>query len=161
MMYTRQVLGIAIAALACGVLAGCQQERRDNAAVTADIRRELAEQQLPNTINVAVTDGVANLSGTVRDEGMRSKAEDVAEDIDGVTRVVNNIRVTAAGDAPAGQRPGMGAGPGAGGPGARAPGAGAPGAGAPGAGAPPAGPQGNPAANPGSENAPGAGAAQP
>src|SRR5690606_28100332 len=99
-----------------GVLAGCQQERRDNAAVTADIRRELAEQQLPNTINVAVTDGIANLSGTVRDEDMRAKAEDVAEDVDGVTRVVNNIRVTAAGDAPAGQRP-MGDRPGMGAPG--------------------------------------------
>lgn len=140
MMYVKHVIGIATALLVGGALTGCEQERRDNAAVTADIRRELAEQQLPNTINVAVTDGVANLSGTVRDDQMREKAEDIAEDVDGVQRVVNNLRVTtAAGDAPMGQR--------------MAPGAGGAAPGAPGA---PAGPAGNPAAQPGAESAPGA-----
>jgi hypothetical protein len=136
-MNTRHLMGMSVAALlAAAAIGGCQQ-RRDNAAVTADIRREMTREQLPDTITVAVADGVANLSGTVRDQDARAKAEDAAEKVSGVKRVVNNIRVTtAAGDAPAGQR--------------MAPGYQAPPPGMPRTGAD------NPAAAPGSENAPGA-----
>lgn len=108
-MKIRSLMGMSVAALiAVAVAGGCQQTRRDNNAVSADIRHELARQQLPETITVVVADGVANLSGTVRDEDARDKAEDVAEDVNGVTRVINNIRVTtAAGDAPAAAAPAM------------------------------------------------------
>src|SRR5689334_3509518 len=104
-MNARYLMGVSAAAvLSVAVIGGCEQ-RRDNATVTADVRRELTRQQLPGTITVAVADGVANLGGTVRDDQTRAKAEDVADDVSGVKRVVNNIRVTtAAGDAPAGQR---------------------------------------------------------
>lgn len=109
MMKARSLIGMgAAAALAVAVAGGCHQPRRDNNAVSADIRHELTRQQLPETITVVVADGVANLSGTVRNEDARAKAEDIAEDVNGVTRVVNNIRVTtAAGDAPAAVAPAM------------------------------------------------------
>ena len=105
-MKTRYLLGLtATALLTAATLGGCEQ-RRDNAALTVEIRDQLSRKQLPGTITVAVADdGIANLSGTVRDPQTRDKAEDVAEDVDGVSRVINNIRVTtAAGDAPANQR---------------------------------------------------------
>ena len=105
-MKTRYLLGLtATALLSAAILGGCEQ-RRDNGALTTELRDQLSREKLPGTITVAVADdGVANLGGTVRDSQTRDKAEDVAEDVDGVKRVINNIRVTtAAGDSPADQR---------------------------------------------------------
>jgi hypothetical protein len=138
-MKTTHLLGLTIGALlTAAALGGCEQ-RRDNATLTVEIRDELNRQQLPSTITVAVADGVANLGGTVRDADAREKAEDIAEDVDGVTHVNNNIRVTtAAGDAPA--KPGV-----------------APQYDLPESAPPPAGAGNEPAARPGMETAPHAG----
>ena len=47
-------------------------------------------------IQVKVTQGVVELSGVVRREGMRSKAEKIAKRVKGVQKVVNQLKVSTA-----------------------------------------------------------------
>jgi osmotically-inducible protein OsmY len=58
------------------------------------IQNEMAGPESSN-IDVQVADGVATLTGSVPDESAKEKAEDVAEDVDGVDRVENQIVVAA------------------------------------------------------------------
>lgn len=44
-------------------------------------------------VNASVTDGVATLTGEVKDDAAKSRAETDAKDVKGVTSVVNNITV--------------------------------------------------------------------
>ena len=90
---------VAASVLVLGVVA-CSRHTRDDAAISAAVREELVEERVPGAIEVAVTYGVVTLSGSVPNAETRDKAGDVAEDVDGVDRVVNNLRTTA-GDAPA------------------------------------------------------------
>ena len=106
----KRTLLIGVAALTAG-LAGCNRERaemRADPVVAAEIRQELTDARVPGTIQVAMTNGTATLTGIVPDAAAKSKAEDVAGDVDGVHRVVNNLRTTSAADAP---MPGAGAPP--------------------------------------------------
>lgn len=91
------VVGGALLALG---LAGCS-ENRDDFAITSDVRKELVEEKVPGTIEVITVARVVTLTGTVPDTDAKDKAENVAEDISGVERVVNNLRTTTAADAPA------------------------------------------------------------
>jgi len=102
----RIVTFTAAIALAFG-LAGCtESENRygeaenTDAGITAEVERELIGEGLPGNIDVAANNGVVTLSGTVPDAEAKNRAEDIAEDIDGVDRVQNNLRTTMAGDAP-------------------------------------------------------------
>lgn len=92
------------AALACGV-AACTEDRREarpaDSTITVEVQKELNEEGVRGTIVVTSANGIVTLSGTVPDIVAKNLAEDVAKDVDGVDRVVNNLRTTMAGDAPA------------------------------------------------------------
>lgn len=47
----------------------------------------------PFRVNIAVEDSVATLKGTVSDAGERALAEEIASGVDGISAVVNRIRV--------------------------------------------------------------------
>lgn len=61
----------------------------------ADINKNVAEnvQSVTPGISTDVKDGVATLSGQVKDEATRTAAEDAAKKASGVKSVVNNITV--------------------------------------------------------------------
>jgi hypothetical protein len=96
----RYTMMVSAALLAAGLYA-CSSEPRDDVKISSAVRQQLTEKQVPGAIEVAVTYGVVTLSGNVPDSDAKAKAEDVAEDVNGVDRVVNNLRTTSAADAPA------------------------------------------------------------
>jgi hypothetical protein len=91
------------ALLACAVAACSDSRDRDDVTVAAEARQELLDEKVPGAIEITIVDGVATLSGAVPDAEAKADAEDAIEDVDGVVRVVNNLRTTTAADAP---RPG-------------------------------------------------------
>jgi hypothetical protein len=97
----RRSLFLAPALLAIGVMAGCTQPRPDS-EIVAEVRQDLREGDVPGTIAVEITNGSVALNGSVPTEKAREQAEDIADDVSGVTQVTNNLRVVA-GDAPASQ----------------------------------------------------------
>jgi osmotically-inducible protein OsmY len=94
--------GVALVALAvCAMLAiaGCANksvgERIDDGWITSKVKAKLAADPSVNPfeIDVDTTDGVVRLSGTVEGEKARSEAVRLAENTDGVVRVVNDIEI--------------------------------------------------------------------
>jgi hyperosmotically inducible protein len=67
----------------------------DDAAITAKVKAKLAADGDINPFNIDVdsNEGVVTLQGRVAKEEARSKAEQLARDTDGVTRVINLIKV--------------------------------------------------------------------
>ena len=97
-------IAYSIGAVALLGLAACERGTRDDITMASEARQELAEEKVPGAIEVTVVGGIATLTGAVPNPAAKEKAEDVVEDIDGVDRVVNNLRTTMAGDAPAAPR---------------------------------------------------------
>ena len=67
-----------------------------DAAITAKIKTELAENKLASVMHIRVdTDqnGVVTLSGTAKTQEQVDKAVSIARKVDGVVRVENRIRV--------------------------------------------------------------------
>lgn len=96
----RYTMIVSAALLAAGLFA-CSNNERDDVKISSAVRQELVEKNVPGAIEVAVTYGVVTLSGDVPDSDAKAKAENAAEDVSGVDRVVNNLRTTTAADAPA------------------------------------------------------------
>jgi osmotically-inducible protein OsmY len=72
----------------------------DDASITAAVKAKLAAEQGATTltgINVDTSGGTVSLSGTVDSEAMKQRAATLAQQVDGVTRVVNNLQVRASG----------------------------------------------------------------
>lgn len=67
----------------------------DDAAITAKVKAKLAADGDVNPFNIDVdtNEGVVTLQGRVAKEEARTKAEQIARDTDGVTRVINLIKV--------------------------------------------------------------------
>ncbi len=67
----------------------------DDKAISAKIKAKLAADLDMNPFNIDVTtnEGVVTLTGRVKKEESRTKAEDYAHDTDGVKRVINLIKV--------------------------------------------------------------------
>ena len=67
----------------------------DDAAITAKVKAKLAADGDINPFNIDVdsNEGVVTLQGRVAKEEARTKAEQLARDTDGVTRVINLIKV--------------------------------------------------------------------
>lgn len=91
---------VSLAPLLALGLAACS-DNRDDFAITSDVRKQLVEKDVPGTIEVLTVGRIVTLTGTVPDAETRGKAEDLADDVKGVERVVNNLRATSAADAPA------------------------------------------------------------
>jgi len=79
-------------------LGGCM---RNDAGITSKVQQQLSQARLPNSIVVTTSDGVVTLAGTVGDTSTKQHAEQLALEVNGVRRVVNDIHTTMAGDAPA------------------------------------------------------------
>lgn len=88
-------------------LAGCSataQDRStgevvDDAALTAKVKQQLIEEDNVNAASVNVTTyrGVVQLSGFVETEEAKRRAENAANDVEGVRSVRNDLRIAPAG----------------------------------------------------------------
>ena len=92
-MRTTLVAGLAAAALALAL--ACQPQMRDDAAITRDVTQDLrSDPQLASApVEVRTDQGHVTLLGSVATDDARSRAEDLAEDVDGVASVSNRIAV--------------------------------------------------------------------
>ena len=101
------IRSVLIVALFTTVLAGCDSgtgkrvgQQVDDASITAAVKAKLAAEQGTSTltgINVDTSGGTVSLSGTVDSEAMKLRAATLTQQVDGVTRVVNNLQVRASG----------------------------------------------------------------
>jgi len=75
-------------------------QKVDDASITAAVKAKLAAEQGTTTltgINVDTSGGTVSLSGTVESEAMKQRAATLAQQVEGVARVVNNLQVRASG----------------------------------------------------------------
>lgn len=72
----------------------------NDTGLTARVKQKLSDENVPGDIQVSARAGLVTLSGTVPDQTAKEKAENVTTGVDGVDRVMNNLRTTMAGDAP-------------------------------------------------------------
>jgi len=86
------VLALSLGACSSTRTAGTQV---DDAAITAKVKAKLAADGDINPFNIDVdsNEGVVTLQGRVTKDESRTKAEQLARDTDGVTRVINLIKV--------------------------------------------------------------------
>jgi osmotically-inducible protein OsmY len=86
------VLALTLGACSSTKSAGTQV---DDAAITAKVKAKLAADGDVNPFNIDVdsNEGVVTLQGRVAKDEARTKAEQLARDTEGVTRVINLIKV--------------------------------------------------------------------
>lgn len=65
-------------------------------SITAAVKMKMADDELVSASNIDVDtkDGVVTLNGTVHSKAEEQKAIDLAHSVDGVKRVVNNLKVS-------------------------------------------------------------------
>jgi sporulation protein YlmC with PRC-barrel domain len=70
-------------------------EARSDTMITADVKTKLAKEKLGTLtkVDVDTKDGVVHLTGTVDNEGMKTRATEVVRDVKGVREVRNDLRV--------------------------------------------------------------------
>jgi osmotically-inducible protein OsmY len=98
---------VLVVAFLATALVGCDSgtgkkvgQNVDDSSITAAVKAKLAAEQGATTltgINVDTSGGTVSLSGTVDSEAMKQRAATLAQQVDGVTRVVNNLQVQASG----------------------------------------------------------------
>ena len=104
----RNALIGAMAFALIAVLTGCSpmisRTSSEDTAITAVVRKNLALERFStlDEVDVHTRNRTVYLSGTVSDDFARERATILASSVNGVTRVVNNVRTTGAGDAPPG-----------------------------------------------------------
>jgi len=71
------------------------QKAWSDASITATVKTKLAEASAKTLlkVNVETTNGIVQLNGTVDADGTRQRATQLAGQVNGVRRVVNNLRV--------------------------------------------------------------------
>jgi hyperosmotically inducible periplasmic protein len=84
------------------VLPACQSmtgktagQNIDDATLTASVQAKLTGDKLSNfsRINVDTDRGVVSLNGVVRTEEEKVRAEELAQQVNGVTKVNNNLQI--------------------------------------------------------------------
>jgi hypothetical protein len=67
----------------------------DNKTTTATVKTQLAAERLQNLgwVDVDTNAGTVYLSGTASTQAQKQRAEEIARNVDGVKKVVNNIQV--------------------------------------------------------------------
>ncbi|MEO5957257.1 MAG: BON domain-containing protein, partial [Nitrospiraceae bacterium] len=67
----------------------------DDASITASVQKKLTSDKLSTfaRINVDTDHSVVTLKGTVRSAEEKSRAEDLARQVNGVTKVNNNLSI--------------------------------------------------------------------
>jgi osmotically-inducible protein OsmY len=89
-------------ALALVLAMGCNttqspEQQFDDTAITTSVKSRLAtdiELSTITGIEVNTTNGVVTLSGQVSSDAVKRRAGEIAENVDGVVRVANNIEVS-------------------------------------------------------------------
>src|SRR2546427_976083 len=95
-------VSLVVALAAVALAAGCSSARRDQDVATDIKARMFSDPQVKSaSVDVAVKDGEATLSGDVPDDGARLEAFKVATDTPGVKHVVDKMTVQTAAAAPA------------------------------------------------------------
>ena len=91
------LLGVSLMILtACQSMTGkTTGQTIDDATVTASVQGKLTANKLSNfsRINVDTDRGVVTLNGVVRSAEEQSRAEELARQVDGVTKVNNNLQL--------------------------------------------------------------------
>lgn len=101
MRYISQLLATAIISFAlftgCTALTGKTAGTNvDDATITASVKSDLASErgmQTLTAIDVDTNAGVVSLSGVVDSPTVKERAAEIAQQTDGVTRVINNLQV--------------------------------------------------------------------
>lgn len=87
------------------MLAACQSttgrtigERIDDTGITAAVKAKLAAEKISTAtrIDVDTSQGVVALDGTVETGAVKTRAEQIARQVEGVRDVVKNLRIQAA-----------------------------------------------------------------
>ena len=96
------VVGVLCAALLGGCESGTGKtvgQNVDDATITTSVKTKLAAEQAGTltAVNVDTSQGVVSLSGTVESEALKQRATTLAQETQGVSRVVNNLQVRAGG----------------------------------------------------------------
>ena len=91
-------LGVApsLSVVSCKALTGeTAGQNVDDAAITASVKSKLAAERLATLtrINVNTQRGTVYLNGSVDNSQLKSRAEQLASQVSGVRKVVNNLQV--------------------------------------------------------------------
>lgn len=93
---------IIVTALLVLALAGCTAmtgktagRNVDDATITASVKSQLVMEKAANftRIDVDTNNGVVNLNGVVESPSQKERAQELAQRVDGVKRVINNLQV--------------------------------------------------------------------
>ena len=93
---------IIVTALLVLALAGCTAmtgktagRNVDDATITASVKSQLVMDKAANftRIDVDTNNGVVNLNGVVESPSQKERAQELAQRVDGVKRVINNLQV--------------------------------------------------------------------
>src|SRR5215470_1050967 len=86
------ILAVALA------LAACSRTGQNDTSINGEVKKSVAD--MPGFIEVATVNGIVTLSGTVPDAQAKLRAGEMANRVQGVRGVVNNLHPTMAGDVP-------------------------------------------------------------
>jgi len=98
----RIVMSVGVVIMGLAVMTGCRSmtgqslgTNIDNKATTANVKARLGAERLQNLgwVDVDTNAGTVYLSGTATSQAQKQRAEEVAREVDGVKKVVNNIQV--------------------------------------------------------------------
>jgi hyperosmotically inducible protein len=87
---------LALSLLGCTQMTGkTAGENVDDATVTSAVKSQLVMDKAANLtrVDVDTNRGIVYLNGTVESSEQKQRAEDLAERVKGVTKVVNNLQV--------------------------------------------------------------------
>lgn len=81
--------------VALGAVLACKATPRSDAMIATEVREDLrdVDELRGEEITVQAVNGEVTLQGVVPTEDARKRAEDVADDVQGVTRVANRLQV--------------------------------------------------------------------
>jgi osmotically-inducible protein OsmY len=95
-----RVAALVLAAASLALSTGCMStrtagEQMDDAAIQSEIKAQLAADGDTNPFEIEVdsNEGVVRLSGSVENAGDRDKAVQIAQGVEGVRRVINEIKI--------------------------------------------------------------------
>jgi hyperosmotically inducible protein len=94
---TSVVFFLGIVSSGCAALTGKTAGRNiDDATISATVKTNLAAERAVTLtkIDVDTTEGVVYLNGVVDSVAMKQRAAEIAQQVSGVKRVVNNLQIT-------------------------------------------------------------------
>lgn len=98
----RNLRSLAIVVVMLGIFSACQAitgrtagTTVDDTTITTAVKAQLAKDKLGTLarIDVDTTNGVVALNGVVKTPQERSRAEEIARNVGGVKKVINNLQI--------------------------------------------------------------------